>query len=166
MAADRQTAIGAFVFGGLVLALAAIVLFGNFRLFNPTSRAAIVFQGSISGLSVGAPVTFRGVRVGAVDSISLQFDPQARTAYIPVTIQLEPERVSLTGGATPTQKTLNLPELVARGLRAELVTQSFVTGQSQINLDFDSSSAATLHPNVTSLPEIPARLSTDRKSVV
>ena len=36
---DRQTAIGAFVFGGLVLALGAIILFGNFRLFNPTSRA-------------------------------------------------------------------------------------------------------------------------------
>lgn len=84
--AEKQTVIGAFVFGGLVLAIGAVVLFGNFRLLSPTARAAVVFQGSISGLSVGAPVTFRGVRVGAVESIVLQFDPQSRAAYIPVTI--------------------------------------------------------------------------------
>ncbi len=160
MSADRQTAIGAFVFGGFTLALAAIILFGNFRLFNPTTRAAIVFQGSISGLSVGAPVTFRGVRVGAVESIVLQFDAQTRNAYIPVTIQLEPERVRVTGDESKTRKTLEIPDLVALGLRAELITQSFVTGQSQIDLNFDPSSPAALHPNVTSLPEIPTRLST------
>ena len=77
--AAKQTVIGAFVFGGLLLAIGAIVLFDNFRLFSPTMRAAVVFQGSISGLSVGAPVTFRGVRVGAVESIVLQFDPQTHT---------------------------------------------------------------------------------------
>ena len=36
MILDRQTAIGAFVFGGFILALGAVILFGNFRLFNPT----------------------------------------------------------------------------------------------------------------------------------
>jgi paraquat-inducible protein B len=157
--ADRQTAIGAFVFGGVVLALGAVVLFGNFRLFSPTTRAAVVFQGSISGLSVGAPVTFRGVRVGAVESIVLQFDPQTKTAYIPVTIQLEPDRVRVVGDRTA-RRVLDLSALAARGLRAELNTQSFVTGQSQIDLDFDQSVPAVLHPNVTSLPEIPTRLST------
>jgi paraquat-inducible protein B len=157
---DRQTVVGAFVFGGMVLALGAVILFGNFRLFSPTTRAAIVFQDSISGLSVGAPVTFRGVRVGAVESIVLQFDPQSRTAYIPVTVQLEPDRVSVQGEGNTARSQLNLSALVARGLRAELNTQSFVTGQSQIDLDFDQSAPATLHPNVTSLPEIPTRLST------
>jgi paraquat-inducible protein B len=93
MAADRQTAVGAFVLGGTVLALGAIILFGKFNLFNPPLRAAIVFQDSISGLSVGSPVTFRGVRVGAVDSIALQFDPETHTAYIPVTVQLNPDSV-------------------------------------------------------------------------
>jgi paraquat-inducible protein B len=157
--ADRQTAIGAFVFGGMVLALGAVVLFGNFRLFSPTTRAAVVFQGSISGLSVGAPVTFRGVRVGAVESIVLQFDSQTKAAYIPVTLQLEPDRVRVMGDEN-TARVLDLSALAARGLRAELNTQSFVTGQSQIDLDFDQSVPAVLHPNVTSLPEIPTRLST------
>jgi paraquat-inducible protein B len=160
MAVERQTAIGAFVFGGIVLALGAIILFGNFRLFGSTSRAAVVFQGSISGLSVGAPVTFRGVRIGAVQSIALQFDSQTRTAYIPVTIQLEPGRIRVTGNGGVDQNVLNISALVARGLRAELATQSFVTGQSEINLDFYPASSAELHPGVTELPEIPARLST------
>lgn len=159
MAKDRQTAIGAFVFGGLVLGLGAIILFGNFRLFSPVTRAAVIFQGSISGLSVGAPVTFRGVRVGSVQNISLQFDQETNTAYIPVAIDLEPERVLVTGEAAGAGQSLPVPALVQRGLRAELDMQSFVTGQSQIGLDFAPSTPAVLHPNVTKLPEIPSRLS-------
>lgn len=159
MAVERQSAIGAFVFGGLVLALAAVILFGNFRLFSSTRRAVVVFQGSISGLSVGAPVTFRGVRIGAVQNIVLQYDARTRTAYIPVTIQVEPERIRVTGNQGITRNVLNISSLVARGLRAVLATQSFVTGQSEINLDFFPSSPAPLHPGLTDLPEIPARLS-------
>jgi len=159
MAADRQAAIGAFVLGGIVLGLGAIVFFGNFHPFSPTRRAAVVFEGSISGLSIGAPVTFWGVRVGAVDGILIQFDAKTRTAYIPVTMQLEPDRVRISGEAN-VETGLDLATLIARGLRAELNTQSFVTGQSEINLDFSPGSPAVLHPNVTSLDEIPARQST------
>jgi len=158
MNASRQTAIGAFVFGGLVLALMTVVLFGNFRLFNPTDRAAIIFQGSISGLTVGAPVTFRGVRVGAVQNITLQFDQTAQAAFIPVTVQLDPDSVRVTGGENGSQR-IDLQVMVQRGLRAELLTQSFVTGQAQIDLDFDPGSQAVLHPSLTKLPEIPTRLS-------
>ncbi|HTH97796.1 MAG TPA: MlaD family protein [Stellaceae bacterium] len=158
MTAGRQTAIGAFVLGGIVLALVAIFLFGNFRFFNRVDRAVIVFQDSISGLSIGAPVTFRGVRVGSVDGISLVFNTQNHTAYIPVTVSLEPDRVQVTqnhdGG------TLGLSDFVKRGLRAELNTQSFVTGQANINLDFDPSMPPVFHPGVSSLPEIPTRQST------
>lgn len=160
MARDRQTAIGAFVLGGLLLGLGAIVFFGNIRLFNQTRRAAIVFQGSVSGLSIGAPVTFRGVRVGAVDSITIQFDARTQTAFIPVTLQLDPGRVRVIGDQQDRDFNLDLESLIARGLRAELNTQSFVTGQSEINLDFDPTSAAVLHPGVTKLTEIPTRAST------
>jgi paraquat-inducible protein B len=164
MAAERQTAIGVFVFGGLVLGLAAIVLFGNFRPFSPTTRAVVVFQGSISGLSVGAPVTFRGVRVGAVETISLVFDPKTRTAYIPVIVQLEPERVLVAGEGDQGMRTIGVANAVGAGLRAELNVQSFVTGQSQIDLDFDTSVPPVYHPNVTNLPEIPTRLSTIQRA--
>jgi paraquat-inducible protein B len=158
MRANAQAVIGAFVLGGLALALAAIVLFGNLNLFNPRIRAAVVFQDSIAGLSVGAPVTFRGVRVGAVDSIGIEFDPKTNVAYIPVTVSLTPYR----SPALPQSGSdlAELRDILTRGLRAELKVQSFVTGQSQIDLDFDPAAPAVLHPNITSLPEIPVRQST------
>ena len=158
MTANNQVAVGAFVLGGAVLVLGAVVLFGKFNVFNPPLRAAVVFQDSISGLSVGSPVTFRGVRVGAVESIVIQFDAKAHAAIIPVTVQLEPSRVRVTteGGAAPVE----LSGLIIRGLRAELNTQSFVTGQSEIDLDFDPASPAVFHAGSTDLPEIPTRQST------
>jgi paraquat-inducible protein B len=156
-AASRQTAVGAFVLGGAALALAAVLLFGKLHIFSPVKHAAVVFQDSIAGLSVGSPVTFRGVRVGAVDSIAIQFDPKTHVAYIPVVIQLEAGRVrvSAEGDSEP----VDLAKMIARGLRAELNTQSFVTGQSEIDLDFDPASAAVLHPDITDLTEIPTRQS-------
>ncbi len=157
--ADRQTAIGAFVLGGIILGLGALVFFGNFRLFQPTRNAAVVFDGSISGLAVGAPVTFRGVRVGAVQRIVIQYDAATQKTYIPVTLQLEPSRVRVAGEHKG-DAALNLTTLVAQGLRAELNTQSFVTGQSQIELNFDPETAAILHPGVTDLTEIPVKQST------
>ncbi len=158
---ERQTAIGAFVVGGALLILAAIVLFGKTHIFSPAQQAAVVFQDSISGLAIGAPVTFRGVRVGSVAGIAVVYDAKTQAAYIPVTLELEPGRVVLARG----EKTdpVNLTTLTARGLRAELVVQSFVTGQSQIDLDFDAASPAVLHPSVTLLPEIPTRQSTIQK---
>jgi len=158
MNANRQTAVGAFVLGGIGLALAAIILFGKFNLFNPSVRATVVFQNSIAGLSVGSPVTFRGVRVGAVQSIAIEFDPKSNIAYIPVTITLEPGHTLISRRTDAAN--VDLPDLIKRGLRAELNLQSFVTGQSEIGLDFDPSSEPILHPALNGLPEIPTRQST------
>lgn len=153
--ANRQTMTGAFVLGGIVLALGAILLFGKVNPFVKPVQAVVIFQGSASGLSVGSPVTFRGVRVGSVSNIALEFDRSAYAAYIPVTLDLQPGRVTLADDSTP----LQIPDLIRHGLRAEVNLQSFVTGQSQIELDFDSSSPAVLHPGFTKLPEIPAKQS-------
>lgn len=157
----RQTAIGGFVLGGAALALAAIVLFGQHHFLSPTQGAVIVFQDAISGLSVGAPVTFRGVRVGSVASITVTYDPKTQAAYIPVTLDIEPRRVLLTGmnAGDP----IGLPQLVANGLKGELNVKSFVTGQSEIGLEFDPASPVVLHPGIAALPEIPARKSTIQK---
>jgi paraquat-inducible protein B len=158
--ANRQTAVGAFVLGGIALVLAAIVLFGQINPFATPVRVVVIFQGSASGLSVGSPVTFRGVRVGAVSAISIEFDSKAYAAYIPVTLELQPDRVRLVHNAAP----LRFPELIRHGLRAEVNIQSLVTGQSQIDLDFDPSSPAVLHPGFSNLPEIPTRQSVIQKA--
>jgi paraquat-inducible protein B len=152
---NRQTVVGAFVLGGIILALGAIILFGQINPFSRVVRAVVVLQGSASGLSIGAPVTFRGVPLGSVSNIELTFDRRTFTAYIPVTLVLDPRRVH----RTDTKEIIGVEELVRRGLRAEVNVQSLVTGQAAINLSFDPSTPAVLHPGISQYPEIPVRQS-------
>jgi paraquat-inducible protein B len=162
MTSRGQATVGGFVLGGLLLALGAVIFFGKFNFFNPAIRAVIVFQDSIAGLSVGSQVTFRGVPIGSVESISIQFDPRTSTALIPVIVRLEPERAQV--GQPSGTEPVDLPDLIRRGLRAELNVQSFVTGQSQIDLDFDPASEPVLYPSISNLPEIPTRQSPIQKA--
>ena len=149
--ANRQTVVGAFVLGGIVLALGAIILFGQFNFFTEPVRAVVILQGSASGLSIGAPVTFRGVPVGSVSNIELTFDRRTFAAYIPVTLVLLPERVH----RADSKQAIGIQELVRRGLRAQTNVQSFVTGQAQIELSFAPNVPAVLHPGLSKYPEIP-----------
>ncbi|WP_428377546.1 MlaD family protein [Lichenicoccus sp.] len=151
---NRQTIVGGFVLGGILLALGVLVLFSRLRPFEPVTRAVLVFEGSVNGLIVGSPVTFRGVRVGVVRHIRVQFDPGSRRAYIPVIVQLEPNRVTI-GRSADSVRTVGLPRMVADGLRGQLNIQSFVTGQAEIDLDFRPDTPATLYNRVPELPEIP-----------
>jgi paraquat-inducible protein B len=152
---NRQTVVGAFVLGGIILALGAIILFGQINPFSSVVRAVVVLQGSASGLSVGAPVTFRGVPLGSVSNIELTFYRRSFTAYIPVTLVLDPRRVH----RADTKAIISIEELVRRGLRAEVNIQSLVTGQAAIELNFAPSTPAVLHPGLSKYPEIPVQQS-------
>jgi paraquat-inducible protein B len=154
MAAARPAVVGGFVLGGLALAVAAILFFGGTRLFAPTTRAVVFFEGSVAGLDLGAPVTFRGVRVGSVQHVALYltFDGRAR---IPVTVELLPGQVVLEG--EDVRLGSGLERFVAAGLRAQLVQQSFVTGLLGIDLDFrPGTPATTVAADTSGLPQIPA----------
>ncbi len=95
----------------------------------------VLFEDSVRGLSIGAPVEFRGIRIGEVRSIEVQFDPETLDFAIPVLLDIEPER--LTGGhAPPEDKTRTvLQALVRQGLRAQLKTGNLLTGQLFVALD-------------------------------
>jgi paraquat-inducible protein B len=154
MGAARPAVVGAFVLGGLALAVAAILFFGGTRLFAPTTRAVIFFEGSVAGLDIGAPVTFRGVRVGSVQHVALHLSTDGR-ARIPVTVELLPGQVLLEGEEV--RRGTGLERFVAAGLRAQLVMQSFVTGQLRIDLDFrPGTPATTVAADTGGLPQIPA----------
>lgn len=154
MAAARPAVVGAFVLGALALALAAILFFGGTRLFAPTARAVVYFEGSVAGLDIGAPVTFRGVRVGSVQAMALHLAGDGR-ARIPVTIELLPGQVSLEGEEV--RRDASVERFVAAGLRAQLNLQSFVTGQLRIDLDFrPGTPAAMVSADTGGLPQIPA----------
>ncbi|WP_312229077.1 intermembrane transport protein PqiB [Pseudescherichia sp.] len=99
------------------------------------------FKDSIRGLQPGAPVEFRGMRLGTVDKVPF-FMPGLRQALnedyrIPVLIRIEPERIASQMGESPDILT-NLPQLLNQGLRGSLKTGNLVTGALYVDLDFVS----------------------------
>lgn len=127
--------VGAFVLLALVLVVAGVLTLNKSGWFTPRHKAVIYFDDSVKGLYIGAPVTFRGVKMGEVTRIGVEVNQQTLVARIPVTLTLGTESLQMDSGSGQTHE-LDLPELVKRGLRARLILQSVVTGQTAIELDF------------------------------
>jgi paraquat-inducible protein B len=155
MATAKPAIIGAFVLSGLALGVAAILLFGSLRLFSTTTRAVVLFPGSVAGLAVGAPVTFRGVQMGSVQRISVRLDVKDLTACTAVYLDLHPESVSTVNGILPAGE-MSIERLVKAGLMAQLNTSSLVTGQLQLDLDLRPDIKTVPVKIDLGLPEIPA----------
>ena len=96
----------------------------------------VYFDGSVGGLEPDSPVEWRGIKVGRVVDIRLEYDVAADHLRIPVVIELEPQRITLIGQKQGFGSGGYMPELVRRGLRAQLRTASLLTGQLMISLDF------------------------------
>ena len=148
----NKTAIGAFVVGALVLLMIAIVVFGSGELFKRTNKFVLYFDGSVKGLSIGAPVTFRGVSIGTVKDISLIYDSKAGTVLLPVIIEIQQGRIK---GASSFRDLGGDKKLIALGVRAKLEIQSFLTGQLMISFDFYPDKPAKLRGILKGFPELP-----------
>ena len=105
----------------------------------------LVFKESVRGLSVGAPVDFRGVTLGEVVSIGVEFDPKAFNFVQPVAIHLYPDRLRMrsvdAGAALPPsltreERVKRARLFVDRGFRAQLRTGNLLTGQQYVAVDF------------------------------
>jgi paraquat-inducible protein B len=163
----KKSMIGAFVLGAVALGVGAVIVFGSGMFFTPKYEFIMFFENSVSGLQVGAPVLFRGVPIGQVTGISIDADAGDLHFYIPVVVEIEGGKVRMTvnkNSKKPKDESLIqasqndahelLNKLVERGLRAQLVTQSFVTGQLAVALDIMPDTAVRLVGDST-LPEIP-----------
>jgi paraquat-inducible protein B len=126
--------IGGFVVLAVIIMAASLVVFGSGKFFKKTNKYILYFDESIKGLSVGAPVLFQGVQVGSVTGITLQADLTKMKTQIPVFIEIEPDRWKVQNGERNYRKVA--AKLIEMGLRAQLVMQSFITGQLMIELDF------------------------------
>ena len=155
MAAVKPIVVGSFILSGVALGVAAILLFGGMRLFSPTVRAVVYFHESVANLNVGAPVTFRGVRVGSVTKIAVTLDMTDLTARIPVYLDLDPSKVFVKNSVSGKTEA-GFDRLLKAGLRAQLDMQSLVTGQLRVDLDFQPGIAASTTVSDAERPEIPS----------
>jgi len=118
----------------------------------------IEIKDSVRGLSVGAPVEFRGLQIGKVTDIDLDADFENLDFTIPVRIELEPERLHLGSPKDEKDAIDRWQRLLDKGFRAQLETGSLLTGQLYVKLDiFEDAPPAKLSfygdlPVIPSLP--------------
>jgi paraquat-inducible protein B len=127
----NPTVIGVFVVAALAIAVAAIVTLGSGKLFKQTETFVMYFESSLSGLDVGAPVELQGVRVGEVSAIKLVYDTESGSSIIPVYVEIDGSRWERSADPTSNE---DISVHIERGLRAQLQSQSMVTGKLKIML--------------------------------
>jgi len=149
----NKTKIGVFIVGAVVLLVAAILVFGSGMLFKLSDKYIVFFDGSVKGLSVGAPVIFRGVKIGNVSSIDLAYDEKTKSVLIPVVIDIELARVK---GIPDPLGYPNYESFIQDGLRAKLELQNFITGQLMLGFDFYPQDSKKLYNIAKNYPELPA----------
>jgi paraquat-inducible protein B len=131
----NPTAVGLFVVIGMILLIAGIISFSSFKVKGVTQDFVLYFDSSVKGLSVGAPVTHRGVTIGKVKHMQLRFNQEDDDFDVPVFIELDQSllRSQSDRKVDITDREL-LEDLIAKGMRAIMEASSFVTGQLYIEL--------------------------------
>jgi paraquat-inducible protein B len=158
----NPTLVGVFVLIALALALVAIVILGKIKLKDNRFRCVAYFTGSLYGLDIGAPVTFRGVTIGRVSAVRINFDKQQNNYIIPVFIDIE-QTPDLTDNHAenwnPDTISGMLQQLIDQGLRAQLKISSLLTGKLYIDLALYPGAKIQLHNKDSALFEIPTQAS-------
>lgn len=151
--------LGFFTLLAIVLAAALIVIASGRSFFAERHRFVMFFEEDISGLDIGAPVEYRGGRVGTVSAVALHAVGEGWNVQIPVFIEIEPERVTRVESAGRAHR-YDRQELVRAfaesGLRARLASQSILTGKLKVQLVAEPGVAGhTGDPSIVSVPQIP-----------
>jgi paraquat-inducible protein B len=165
---SNPAVIGAFVLGAIGLLVAAVILFGGSELLASRFYVVSYFPGSVKGLRVGSNVSFRGVRVGYVTDINVVTDAEKGKFDIPVTYRILRESFKVVEGDRITdmrESPGRLSHLIQQGLRAKLESESFVTGQLEIQLDFMPEAPAVFRGHKPPHPEIPSAPSTIQAAI-
>ncbi|KVD36184.1 intermembrane transport protein PqiB [Burkholderia ubonensis] len=131
---------------------------------DESSPALVVlnFDQSLRGLAPGAPVDFRGIVVGQVRSIGIEYQRDAKTFRMPVVIELYPSRMGFSrADLANKQNARSIAETMAkRGLRAQLRTASLLTGQLYVAFDFFPHAPPVIVDIDSPLPELATTPST------
>ena len=155
----NKALIGAFVVGAVALVVAGLFVFGSGKFFTKKRTFVMYFEGSVKGLSVGAPAVFRGVKIGLVTDIKLRAFRKDMTVQIPVFVQVIQGKFeeidSIEGEVEDEDIETEVRQLIEAGLRAQLTIQSIVTGQLMVEFDFYPDTPIRLVDADKEYPEIP-----------
>jgi phospholipid/cholesterol/gamma-HCH transport system substrate-binding protein/paraquat-inducible protein B len=151
--------LGLFVLAAIGTLIALILVFGSGQIFQKTFEVETYIKQSVTGLDKGAPVRFRGVKVGQVISVGLTGDiyeqnvpRNERKAYVIV-------RMLINGD--PKQYLVGTDNVVAANLRAQVRTMG-ITGVNYIEFDFNNDDhdyadlAFSWKPEYPVIPSIPS----------
>lgn len=144
--------IGAFAVGAVGLVVVGVLALGSLRwFFERPVRVVMLFDGDVNGLTVGAPIAFRGVKLGQVSDVRINVE---RGGKITVYGELPPR---LLGEDAVTM----IQDAVQKGLRAQLELQSLLTGQLYVSLKMLPDSPVKLEaadPHAIEIPTAPSAL--------
>ena len=147
--------IGGFVVGAVALAALAVIVFGSGRMFETRTRMVTYFEGAVTGLDVGAPVIFRGVQIGQVRTIDAMVDATNFDVIVRVYFDVVGDQVETIGQVELTDEMVVL-KFIDKGLRAQLKSQSYITGKLYLDLALHPDAPLVLHEIDPSVPEIPS----------
>jgi paraquat-inducible protein B len=141
----RNLRVGIFMFAGIFAIGTCAVMLGGQDYFAQKIRFESYFDEAVTGLEVGSPVRFRGVKIGDVISIGLvedyyQFASEAERLKYGQRVSILMERI-VSGDQTeelldlePEEQRQRLEENIAQGLRLRLA-QAGITGTAFIQAD-------------------------------
>jgi paraquat-inducible protein B len=155
--------IGAFLVGSLTLLIIAVLFFGGGQFLKKKIQYVIYFDSALNGLNVGAPVKLQGVQIGTVREISLEISQKAKDIIKPVVIEIDPTAVLDSDGhplhvaSTDEESKENAKLLIESGLKAQLQTQSLLTGLLYVEFNFYRDKPVKLTGlNYKGIPELPS----------
>jgi len=126
-------------------------------------RVRMVFDQSLRGLTVGAPVDLLGVELGTVRSVTLQHDEDTRGFALEVIAEIFPVRLGnvrrafeAPPKAGASADNLLLASLVDAGVRAQVRTGNLLTGQLYVALDFVARAKKAEFDTTAAVPTLPS----------
>jgi paraquat-inducible protein B len=119
----------------------------EFRLYRDQSSARAAgykrripfvtrFEGSVRGLAPGAPVEVFGIQIGSVTDVHLNFNPANGEAHVDVKFEVQPERILAEDRLDQKSPLETTQALVERGVRMQLHTANYLTGQLFLGMDY------------------------------
>ena len=134
----------------------------------------ISFAGGAGDIGPGTAVQLHGADIGQITESRLQYDDASQSLITRVVVQIDPTHVEIVrqhnDQATETDPAAALgariEKLVAKGLRAHLVSANFLTGGKVVSLDIVPEAPPAKIRQLDGMAELPTTTTTDIATIL